>query len=181
MTQFKEEHPNVRFELFQGQYDNINKWIQDGTIDLGFISSARTKDLAFDTLYKDSMVAVLPMNHLLAKEKALSLDQLTNDTFILLDEGLYNTTLEAFNKKQLKPSVEYVIYDDYSIISMVRNCLGISTLFRNVIKGFEDGLSIHEIDEPIERTICLARRKDKALSYAAEKFRLLTVRELNEI
>ena len=127
------------------------------------------------------MIAVLPMNHPLAKEKALSLDRLTNDTFILMDEGLYNTTLEAFRKKQLKPAVEYVIYDDYSIISMVRNGLGISTLFRNVMEGFEDGLSIHEIEEPIERTICLARRKDKALSYAAEKFRLLTVRELNEI
>ncbi|MDO4500090.1 MAG: LysR family transcriptional regulator [Erysipelotrichaceae bacterium] len=181
MTTFKLQYPDVSFELHQGDYNNIREWLENGDIDLGFISSEMVSDLNYEELYSDEMLAVLPLKHPLNKYKKLSLEQLAEDTFILLDEGEYSTTLTAFEKQNLKPNVEYKIYDDYSILSMVKNRLGISILFKNVIKGFEEDVSIHELKTPIKRTICLAYSKNKDLSYSSKKFRDFTIEEIKNI
>ena len=65
------------------------------------------------------MVAILPENHDLAKEKILTLSQLSQEPFILLEEGNYLEPLEAFQKIGLKPNIKFRIHDDYSIMAMV--------------------------------------------------------------
>lgn len=175
MTDFKKQYPNVRFELHQGDYNNIGEWLKNNVVDLGFLSSEMTGDLPNTILYQDEMLAVLPMDHPLSSAEHVSLKELSEDSFILLDEGEYSTTLDAFRKESLTPKVEYTVYDDYSILSMVKNHLGVSILFKNVVAGYEDVVAVKKLSDPIIRKVCLACYNPSVLSYASKQFMNFTV------
>ena len=169
---FKEMYPGVSFLIRQGDYATIRSEILGGEVDFGFISTgADHRDLQTRSLYEDSMVAVLPEGHPFAKKKILSLKDLAEEPFILLDEGEdFNTALKAFEKHGITPNVQYNIYDDYTILAMIRQNFGVSVLFRNVVTGFEDGVVIRELAENPTRTLELAWKDWNTMPLASRLF-----------
>lgn len=170
MKKFKEKYPKIHFILQQSEYTSIEKWVKDGSIDFGFVNLDAVSKVDGKLLYKDEMFAVLPKGHILAKEKEISLSQLSKETFILLDEGDYSVPMNAFQKQGLAPHIEYKVYDDYSILAMVKQGLGISILYQKVLEGFEEGLEIRPIKERPERPIALIWNKWETMSVASRKF-----------
>ena len=124
MKQFKKIYPNVNFILKQGEYTSIQKWVQTNSVDFGFVNSNAVSGIDVEVLYEDEMLAVLPPNHPLAQNEMISLAQLAKEPFILLDEGDYSVIMNAFQKLHLSPQIEYEVYDDYSILAMVRQGTG---------------------------------------------------------
>ena len=171
MQTFRNAYPGVSFELHQGDYDEIHDWLESGQIDLGFMAEVMAGKLPHDYLYKDRMLAVLPPQHPLAAREVLSLRDLEQEPFILLDEGRYSTILTAFHDEGLSPQIAYRVYDDYSILSMVRSQLGVALLFHNVIRGFDKAVAVRPLKEPVLRRTCLAYRDESTLPYAAARFR----------
>lgn len=169
MASFREKYPTVSFELRQGEYNNIHEWLLDGTIDFGFIQNGLFEDITCETLYKDTMVAVLPEDYACKKLK-ISLKELTNAPFILLDEGEYSVPLQAFHNAGLQPEVAYKIYDDYTILAMIKEGLGVSILYRLVVKGYEKGLKVLELKEKAEREVALAYRDFETMPQASRTF-----------
>lgn len=180
MKRFKEQHPDVNFVLKQGEYTSIGKWIQDGSVDFGFVNVDAVSGIPGKILYQDEMMAVLPKGHPLAKEKIISLHQLAKEPFILLDEGDYSVARSAFLRHQITPDIEYEVYDDYSILAMVRQGLGVSAMYRMVLRGFENGMDIRPIKEKTERTIALAWQNWDTMSFASRKFAEFIIGNVNE-
>lgn len=171
MHKFRQLYPSVSFELYQGGYEEIHRWLDMGQVDLGFMSEEVGGNLALDFLYEDSMYAVLPPDHPLAKKQVLTLKDLAGEPIILLDEGRYSTALKAFSDAGLTMQVAYRVSDDYSILSMVKSHLGISLLYQNVIHGFEQEVAVRPLMTPINRRVCLAAKETSTLPYAASRFR----------
>lgn len=171
MKRFKESHPGVNFVIKQGEYNSIRTSIEQGEVDFGFISTRFSEGLESYHLYDDELAAVLPAGHPLAKRDTLRMKDLTEDPFILFDEGKdYNTVLEAFREKGLEPKTEYDIYDDYSILGMIRRGFGISVQIKRVVKGFEDGLEVRDIEDAPLRSVSLAWRSRETMPYASREF-----------
>ena len=171
MKNFKETHPGVNFVIKQGEYNSIRGYIEQGEVDFGFISTHFSEGLESSHLYDDELAAVLPKGHPLAKKKTLRMKDLTNDPFILFDEGRdYNTVLEAFREKGLEPKTEYDIYDDYSILGMVRRGFGISIQIKRIVKGFEEGLEVRDIEDAPVRSVSLAWRNLETMPFASREF-----------
>lgn len=172
MKRFKEHYPNVNFVLQQGEYTSIEKWVQEGSVDFGFVNADALSDseIQMHVLYRDEMVAVLPKAHPLSEGKSVSLQQLSKEPFILLDEGDYSVPMNAFHLQNLLPEVEYKVYDDYSILAMVRQGLGVSVLYQLVLSGYEEGLEIRPISERPGRMVALAWRSRKTMALAAKRF-----------
>lgn len=170
MKAFKERHPGVSFVLKQGEYTSIARWIRDGSVDFGFVNPEAVPGLPGKVIYEDEMLAVLPQSHPLAKESIVSLRQLAREPFILLDEGEHSVAMHAFERARLTPRIEYEVYDDYSILAMVRQGLSVSAMYRLVVSGFEDGLALRPIREAPRRPIALAWENRDTLSYAARRF-----------
>lgn len=170
MKEFRQEHPDVSFELIQGEYNSITADILAGRLDFGFVNPAFVNGIETVPLLQDTMMAVLPENHPLARKRSVSLKQLTEDPFIELDEGEYSVAVEAFERNHLKPHICYKVTDDYSILAMVRQSLGISILYRLVLAGYSEGVSVVPIQESLQRTIALAWRNYETMPYAARMF-----------
>jgi DNA-binding transcriptional LysR family regulator len=170
MKRFKEQYSNVNFVLTQGEYTSIGKWVKEGYVDFGFVNSDAVSGIDLKVLYKDEMMAVLPTHHRLAKKKSITLRELAQEPFILLDEGDYSVPMHAFQKNKITPRIEYKVYDDYSILAMVCQGLGVSAMYQKVIDGYEYGLSIRPIQERIERTVALAWQNWDTMPYASRRF-----------
>lgn len=170
MKQFKEKYPQVQFELLQGEYTNIAQWIKEGRVDFGFLGCDAVSGLQLTPLYKDKMVAVLPRNHSLAEKSVVELRDLARYPNILLDEGELSVPLSAYEKNDLKPDIQYRVYDDYSIITMVEQNLGVSILYQAVVKDHAKSCVVRPIMPAVERTVALACRDRKMLPVGSRYF-----------
>lgn len=170
IQKFHAQYTHVNFALRQGDYDEIHEWIKNGSVDFGFLNPEYFNDLNADIIYRDTMVAVLPKDHPLAAKKSVSLKDMAKEEFILLDEGKNSVPLKAFAAHGLQPHLEYTIYDDYSILAMIRQGMGVSILYRLVVNGFTNGLVMRPMKEPIERPIACAYVHKEEMSLAATTF-----------
>ena len=176
MQQFKQRYPDVEFELAQGEYSSIGQWVREGRVDFGFVNARFATGLTVEPLCDDEMMAVLPPGHPLAGRPDVGLAELADEPFILLDEGEHSVPLAAFARAGLRPRIEYRVFDDYSILAMVRQGLGVSLLYRLVLTGYGDRLAVRPLREELDRTIGLALRSWDTLPYAARRFAEFTVK-----
>jgi DNA-binding transcriptional LysR family regulator len=70
-------------------------------------------------LQEDKMLAVLPKEHPLSTQTIVSLKDLMKEPFILLDEIGLSEPLTVFQQNKLEPNVQFRVYDDFAIMSMI--------------------------------------------------------------
>ena len=152
-----------------------------GQVDLGFTHIDYVGQLQSHILYQDYLYAVLPSKHPLAKQNEVSLADLAKTELILLDEGENSLTRAAFEKAKITPTFAYEIYDDYTILEMIRQDLGASLLYENFLDGLTlDDLTIRHISEKPFRTIVLAWKNWQTLPLAAQEFAKTISSKMND-
>ncbi len=170
MKDFKEQYPAVEFELHQGEYTTISNWIKEGRVDFGFVNPTAVSNLTTILLQEDEMLAVLPKNHPLVTHHTVSLEDLTNDPYILLDEGELNEPISIFQQNNLDPNIQYRVHDDYSIMAMIEQGLGITILSRLVLNRCPYHIVPKPISPSVVRKISLAYKDKKVLPIASRYF-----------
>lgn len=170
LKDFKAEHPNIRFELYQGDYRKIEAWISEGKVDFGFVDLPTLKEFETIPIMEDRMLALLPAGHPYAEERYIPLEIFEREPMILLEEGTKREVLEMFRKHHLKPKVEYLTEDDYTIMSMVESGLGISILGELVLQKMTYNIVIKEAIPRFSREIGIAIKSRKQASIAVRCF-----------
>lgn len=99
---FKEKYPNVQFLFHQGDYTLIPEWIASGQIDFGFVNPLAGTNLKTKTIKNGEMLAVLPKNYPLAQKKSIQLQDIANESYILLEEGHYSEPMQHFSRTDIK-------------------------------------------------------------------------------
>lgn len=78
--------------------------------------------------------------------------------------------MELFEKYHLSPRVRFRTWDDYSIMSMVENGLGISIVPELILKRVPYRIVKKKLDVPAYRDIAFALRSRKAAPKAVKQF-----------
>lgn len=167
---FQNDYPNIDYELLLGDYTEIEAWIMEGRVDCGFLSLPTHHNLETIFLEQDRLLAVLPENHPLAGKEKISVKDLCNEPFMLLEKGAKAEISEIFEKSGLTPNTHFTTWDDYAVMSMVESGLGISILPELILKRISYKIVAKELDIPAYRNIGLAVHSKKTLSLAAKKF-----------
>lgn len=170
IKEFKEKYPSVHFDLKQGEYTNISGWIKEGSVDFGFVNPDAAEGLTTVPLKRDEMLAVVPVGHRMAGQETVTLEELSREPYILLDEGELSEPLEFFRANGLEPNTQYIVYDDYTIMSMVEEGLGISVLSALVLNKHKRNISVKSIYPKLERTVALAYKNKNILPIASRYF-----------
>lgn len=92
-------YPNVQFILHQGDYTTIPEWVRTGEVDFGFINPDAVTGMNTFLIKEGELRAVLPLEHPLSCKESVTLEELTKDPFLLLEEGVLSEPLEAFHQK----------------------------------------------------------------------------------
>ncbi|MEE0435321.1 MAG: LysR family transcriptional regulator [Peptococcaceae bacterium] len=170
MFDFKREYPEVRFVLEQGEYTTISEWVQNGTVDFGFVNMDAAPEMDGRLLYTDEMCAVMPADHPLTRQGSVTLADLAKASLILLDEGEFNVPMRAFEEAGLSPQAEYEVYDDYTIIAMVEKKLGVSIMYERVLAGYGHKIATRAIEEDLSRRVGIVWNNWETMPIAARSF-----------
>lgn len=68
IRRFREDYPNIDYELVLGHYTEIEQWLEDGRVDCGFLRLPTRREFETVSLAEDPLFAVLPETHPLAKQ-----------------------------------------------------------------------------------------------------------------
>ncbi|MPN11557.1 hypothetical protein SDC9_158860 [bioreactor metagenome] len=121
-------------------------------------------------LEKDRLLVVLPEDHSLADCGRFPMKELEKNPFMLLEKGAKAEISEIFEQNHLTPQVRFTTWDDYAIMSMVENGLGISILPELILQRIPYRIVTKELEQPAYRIIGIAMRDQKSLSLAAKRF-----------
>lgn len=170
IREFQKDYPAIDYEILLGDYTEIETWIREGRVDLGFLRLPTQPDFETIELHKDKLMVVLPENHPLADCDRLPVDALCNDPFMLLEKGAKAEIAAIFEQNHITPDVRFTTWDDYAIMSMVESGLGISILPELILKRISYQIVIKELSVPAFRTIGIAFREKRAASLAVRRF-----------
>lgn len=117
----------------------------------------------------------------LARNKKIVLKELASEPFILLEEGSLNEPMECFREHGIKPNIQYIVHDDYTIMAMIEKGLGVGILSELILNRVDYNNSVRETDPPLARTIGVVFKDKKILPVASRHFLEYLTEEYGEL
>ena len=170
IKKFQKDYPNIDYELLLGDYKEIEEWILEGRVDCGFLKLPTCQE--FETIFfeQDKLLVVLSESHPLAGCEYFPISALSESPFMLLGKSGESDVSELFERLNIFPKVHFTTWDDYSIMSMVENNLGISILPELILQRIPYRIIAKELEVPAYRKIGLALKNKTKASLAVKRF-----------
>jgi DNA-binding transcriptional LysR family regulator len=170
IRKFQINYPKIEFELLLGDYTEIESWILEGRVDFGFLSLPANPEFETIFLEQDRLLVVLPPDHPLADCDKFPINELPGSPFMLLEKGAKAEIAGIFEEHHISPQVRFTTWDDYAILAMVENGLGISILPELILQRIPYRVVMKELEVPAFRKIGIAMREQKLLPLAVRRF-----------
>ena len=170
IKEFQRDYPNVDIKLLNGDYHDVEKWLTEGSVDLGFVNLPTKLNCECIALMEDRLLAILPPDHKFASYPKFPLVECETEAFITLLETSNHDANKALSAAGIKPNIKFSTKDDYAIIAMVEQGLGISIMPELLLRGRHGNVVIKELVPPSKRTIGLAIGETSSQSPATRKF-----------
>lgn len=167
---FQKDYPNIEYELLLGGYSEIENWILSGRVDCGFLLLPAAPELESVQLMRDELMVILPVDHPLADCERFPLEALADEPFMLLEKGEKSEVSDILCQRGIAPKILFTTGDDYAIMSMVENGIGISILPELILQRSPYHIVKKPLDKPAYRDIGLGLRDAKSVSAAVRKF-----------
>lgn len=168
IARFRADHPGVDYELLMGDYSEIEQWVAQGRCDLGFIPrEPRAGGVTSRSLVQDELMAVVPASSLLAERDAISLADMAAEQFILLERGSDDEITPLFRRAGLSVNSKLSTWDDYAIMAMVEDGLGVSILPALILRRCQFDVAVRPLGGHPHRQInAIYRTADVSLAAA---------------
>ncbi len=166
----QKDYPGIEYEMLLGDYGEVERWIDEGRVDCGFL---RLPTLAkFDTvlLKQDAYKVVLPMGHPLAEKEAVAAQDLNGLPFLLLEHGGKTEVSDLLERAHVQPNIRFTTWEDFAIMAMVEKGMGVSILPELILRRIPYKIEIRPLQEPYYRSIGLAMKNAEHLMPAVQKF-----------
>ncbi len=175
MANFQEANERIQLDILEREQKEIVYMLDNHVLDLAI---ARTDFMDMEKydikpLMDDPLVMVCSSGHPLSKLESVGMEQLKDETFILLDHKstINRLCMDACRRSGFMPNVKYTLSGHELLLTMVSSGIGI-TLFprRLAVNNPSQQLAAVELKEPLVSSVALIRRKDKKASFGAERF-----------
>ena len=123
---------------------------------MGFVTLPTPLKCECVPLKEDRLLAVLPKGHPLAAEEICRVRDVAREPFISLLETSDDDARRALEAAEVKPNVRFTTKDDYAIIAMVEQGLGVSIMPELLLQGHRNGIAARPLDPPASRMLALA-------------------------
>ena len=160
---FQAEHPGAHLEMRNGDYHDVDQWLREGSVDLGFVTLPAPAGMRTIPLAEDPLVAILPRDHRLARLEQIPIEELGQDPFISLLQSSDHDIHRALDNAGVHPNIKFTTKDDYAILAMVEQGLGISIVPQLLIRGRGQNLAVRPLVPQASRNIALAIPEGEAL------------------
>jgi len=175
---YENDYPDIEITILCGDYHDIDEWLANGEIDIGFVTLPSPANCTFIPLREDRLLAILPENHPLASLPRLPVTRIAGQPFISLLESSDHDVRKALDQYGIKPNIKFTTKDDYAILAMVENELGMSIMPELLLEGTERRIKKLELVPGAKRVIALAL-PNRGITPAADNFKRYVLHYLN--
>lgn len=169
-SKLQNDYPGIEYEMLLGDYDEVEHWINEGRVDCGFLRLPTAAELDTIPLEQDEYKVVLPVGHPLAEKETVSIRDLNDQLFLLLEHGGKTEVSDLLERHNVRPRIRFTTWEDFAIMAMVEKDMGISILPDLILKRVPYRIEIRPLAEPYYRSIGLAMKSRKHVTPAVEKF-----------
>ena len=180
LKEFQRDYPNVEFKLLNGDYHDVNEWLSDGSVDIGFVTMPCEVRCEAIALMEDRLLAILPKDSRYASYPRFPLTECERESFISLLQSSDHDARRALEAAGVKPNVRFYTKDDYAIIAMVEQGLGMSIMPELLLKGRHDDVLTLPLVPEAKRTIGIAYAEGSHPGPATRRFCDYVVRYVKE-
>ncbi len=175
LATFSRKYPEVRVTVAEEITPVLLERLRAGTMDLAVVAlplQARIHEFQSFPLMAEKLYAVLPKQHALAKRRAVSLDELQDDPFLLLRDGhcFRETAVAACKRARLNPKIIFESGQFSSILSMVSAGLGVSIVPAMALEKRPGCQYVPLADDRAARTVGVITLTGRSLTRANEAF-----------
>lgn len=170
LAKFHLEYPNIEVKTYLGCYDEMNDWIANGTVDFGFVSLPISKPFETIPLHKDKLFVILPPEHPLKYQSAISFNQIRNEHFIMPQWGADDNIRYLLNKNKVNLQIKYELMEEGAIFALIQLGMGISILPELILANMPKDIHAIELTPTDYRILGFAALSLKNISPAAKKF-----------
>jgi len=174
LADFKSSYPQSTLDVVQAGSEELREMLRQGRCELAFIRD--TDDQVDDDLVKvlyavDTMVAVLPATHSLAKRKTIPLRMLADESFLLIEKQTmpYELSIRACEESGFEPRVAYTDHRLENLFDLVSKGMGVALLMKQLALYVDDpGIAVVDVSPGVSTQINLCYLKSAELSDAAK-------------
>ena len=171
--EFERRYPSIEILVSEGTDQKVSGWIHENAIDVGFVHLP-SAGLHTVPIAVDKMLLVLPPGHPLAETSSVvSTSRLSSEPLILPRGRSEPIVASIFREAGIAPKVRFMLRDVGTVLSMVREGMGVSILAQmslTALPGLLSEVSVRSIEPTAERQIGLAVRSEEAVLPAVEAF-----------
>lgn len=175
ILRFKQENNGFSINVIEGESSELKKLLRTDQCELAFIREENDNSQEFSKISftDDRLVAILPTFHRLADAKTLTIEELKDENFLLLQPGtfLYNICIKECKKYGFAPNIAYTGQRAENIIDLVEKGMGVSFLMAKPIMYLANKkIVIIDISPKISTEIKIYYKRGAVLSEAAQNF-----------
>lgn len=164
IADFQSKYNQYDVDYLEKDQKSVLNMLNNGEVDFAII---RTDNPVLEDKYEclnlcmDEFVVACSKQHHLANKKLVSLSELNNENFILLEQKsmIYHICIDALHKAQLNPKVVYSNTRHNLILEMVSKNMGITLLPANIVDCYTQQLEIIKLNETFYSKVSLVRNK----------------------
>jgi DNA-binding transcriptional LysR family regulator len=141
LSEYMRQYPRVELRITGGSIQEVVAQIWSGALDVALVVPPLSSPaLQKSMLVEEGFVWVLPSRHALAKRRAVQIQDLAEETFILLrqDQNTRKLIDRYFFSQRINPRVAAELAETEAIKAMVARGLGVSVLPESAFPGMRD-------------------------------------------
>lgn len=171
---FCQLYPGIDITLQVTNHSGIVERLKENLDDLYVMSQLPEHlDISYQPFLENPMVVLAPINHPLAQEKNISLQRLSEESFILREPGSGTRTAmqKLFDEHGVSLKVKLELGSNEAIKQAITGGLGISVLSRHTVSTEASQLTILDVEHfPIRRYWYMVYPAGKQLSVVARTY-----------
>ena len=164
------DYPGIEYEMLLGDYAEVERWIDEGRVDCGFLRLPTLPKFETLLLEQDEYKVVLPVGHPLAAGEHVAVEDLNGLPFLLLEHGGKTEVSDLLERCHVRPDIRFTTWEDFAIMAMVEKGLGVGILPSLILQRIPYRIEVRPLREPYYRPIGLAMKSGTHLPPAVHKF-----------
>lgn len=156
LNRFAESYPGIDIEIYEDDYDSLEKAVCAGELDCCFTTSSTHKKAEFTPLLKDKLYCIVSKNHELTNQGHMKIKDFEKYSIIKPKKGWDNEVSDFLDEYGVEPVVKYEISDDQSILALVAANHGINIRPELVMSIIPENITMLEFEVEAYRLIGLS-------------------------
>lgn len=170
MKAFLADHPGFRFELLYGLNSDVEMWLRESRIDLGFVHLPLKTVGITEFLMRDPIVALFSEHEDCSRRESFPVEQLPEFPFVAVEAGKDTEIEDVLRTHHLDIEPRFTADTDQAVYATVEQGLAIALMPKLMLDSFHGNVRGVPLEPPAYRDLALVYPQEEQQTHAVKSF-----------